>query len=70
MKDWRDECYCKKFIELVEDGTIRHGEEQLIGMTKKNQWYIVCNIEWDCGAAGNTPIMYCPFCGKKLNQEE
>ena len=62
---------CDEFRKTVDDwgAPIEHGAVQWSGMTDKNKWYIIYDIEMDCGATKYKPIDYCPFCGKKLDDK-
>ena len=61
---------CDEFQDTTNDimggGPLEHGKLGWSGMTDKNKWYIIYEIDMDCGSAKYKPIDYCPFCGTKL----
>ena len=66
--------YCKEFEEtvtnVVDGSPIEYGWLEWIGMTSKNKWYIMHEIDMDCGSCKWKTINYCPFCGVKLEEKK
>ena len=67
--------YCceklKKMCEsVVYESPIEYSyEDGLLGF-KKGKWYIMTEIDMPVEACGYVEIVYCPFCGAKLEEKK